>query len=126
MNISMTRAALLEKLNERLAAAQIEDKRLAKEHKVAEADVLKKFKENIRTALKWDYEAAKKNNFEACIRYQDRPSCPRLHATEIARVIRCINFDTRKANFRIHPGTDLYAAVMWLPKSERPMETACG
>jgi hypothetical protein len=123
MNITMTREALLDRLNDRLALAKKEDDKVIAEHKVAEQKCLGRFRELLKGAAKWDYPTLKRKYFQ--VRCEDTPSCPQSEAERIKRVISSVTLDTRKAAFRISPGSDLSSAVNWLPRNERPKESMC-
>lgn len=125
MNITMTREALVAKLQDRLAAARVEDARLKIEHLVQERDALKAFRQLLRDAMKWDYTKVKFYSFRAELDHNRRPSCPRSEATKIEIAIRSLTFDTRKTAFRISPSSDLYNAIHWLPIAERPNPYMC-
>lgn len=126
MTISMTREALLEKLNERLAAAKAEDEKNRKLHVAEEKKALQEFRIRLREAIKWDY-AAWKGYVDA--HYQGLrpkfPSCPMLHANGIQRAIKAAGWDTRKSAFRISETSDYWRALNWLPPSEVPKTTVC-
>ena len=122
MKITMTREALLERLADRLKAAKAEDARLLAEHKKEEAKSLITFRKNLRDAMKWNYETAKKKYSGVSL---DRLSCPMIQANFITRVIASVKLETRKSSFVISENSDIRRAILWVPESEKPKETAC-
>ena len=123
MTISMTREALLARLNDRLAVAIREDERIKKEHAIDEKKSLAIFRNKLREAMKWDYAKLKAMGFSVGLNYDDRPKCPRSESDKIAAVIRSVEYDTRKRPFRID--AELYAAINYLPLAERPKLDMC-
>lgn len=122
MNLLMDKETLLKRLEAVLKETQAEDARKTKAHVADERATLKKFHAACRDALRWDYEALKKNSFQV---RQNRPSCPIRESAPIERLIRVIKLDTRTVKYRLTPSSDLYIAVTWLPESKRPKQTVC-
>lgn len=123
--VSISREELMAKLLEAKAKADKEDARITKKHEQHEAAALKKFRDELREAMSWDYAKAKKNSFEAKLGWKDHPSCPKRQATPIEVAIAELKADSRKGRFNISPHSDWYQAAFWLPASERPKESVC-
>lgn len=123
MKISMTREALLARLNDRLAVAKREDERIKKQHAGDEKKSLAAFRDKLREAMKWDYVKLKAARFELRLEYEDRPRCPQSEAAKIAGCIKSVEYDTRKRPFRID--ADLFSAINYLPLDERPKPDMC-
>jgi hypothetical protein len=121
--ISISREELLAKLNEAKARADKEDAKNAAKHEKDEAAALKRFRDNLREALKWDYPTAKAKWFRVDVK--DVPQCPRRHAHAIEVAIAQVKMDSRKGRFRLADNSDWYRAAMWLPESERPKASVC-
>jgi hypothetical protein len=85
--ISITKDELMTRLKAAKVKADREDARIAKKHEQEEEATLKKFRDRLQAALRWDYPTAKKNDFEAKLSYREIPSCPTRNATAIARAI---------------------------------------
>lgn len=98
MNLKFTKEQLESALEARRDWAQKMDKKRVAKHKRDEATYLTKFREKIREATKWDYETAKKRNFEVGIdRYnrRDRPECPEGVEMNLDRAISQVVMDGR-------------------------------
>lgn len=127
MNVSMTKESVLNRLSERLAAAEKEDARLLNQHKKDEEKALKDFKEKVmalaKEIQKWDYAKFKEKRYVAI--EGNRPSCPRKNATSIAAMIKRVGLDERKAPYQISPKSDLWNCLNWMAESERPKTSLC-
>lgn len=121
MNITISHTDLITRLSDRLAAAKIEDQRVASEHKKDEERALQSFREKLKMALSWDYRKAK----NASRIYFEAPHCPLLQAPEILRILTGVQMDTRKQPFKVSDQSDIYRALMWLPASKRQPLTVC-
>jgi hypothetical protein len=122
--ISISREELLAKLAQAKVKADREDAKAAARHEKEEQAALKRFRDQLREALKWDYKTTKQNYFRVGSR-NDFPSCPMRHATRIEIAIEQIKLDTRKGRFHLNENSDWYKAAMWLPESERPKASVC-
>jgi hypothetical protein len=69
-----TKEDLLTALENRRAILTQYDKRRLWEHQIAEREHLKRFREKLREALKWDYATAKKEWWQ--VSRDSAPSCP--------------------------------------------------
>ena len=126
MIVTMTKEELLERLNDRLKAAKAEDARMLKEHQGKEQNVLREFRNNLRLAMKWDYQTFKRYNYEVSLKHGSRPDCPVSNARDIARVLLQVKLDTRTTKYSIQPGTDVHNAITWLPVAEQINKNLCG
>ena len=122
MNITMTREAVMAKLQEQLKIAQAEDVKALKKHKADEETSLKKFKQKLREALSWDYQKLKTNRFHVGV---SGPSCPYRQAERFEWAIKEVSLDTRTRSFRISPSSDLARAIHWVPERLVPKRTLC-
>jgi hypothetical protein len=120
--ISITREELLEKLLAAKAKADREDAKAAAAHEAKEQAALRKFRAELRAAMKWDWKTAKRKygrvEFES-------PSCPARHARHIELAIAQVKMDSRKGRFHLSDQSDWYRAASWLPDSERPKASVC-
>lgn len=124
MQITMKRADLIEKLKQQIAHAQAEDDRVAKAHKVDEHKALSEFRAKCREAMKWTYEEAKIGKYETRTIRLDPPSCPVRYATRIKAILRLIEM-SHSPRFSVREGSDIHAAVSWVPDSKKPPRTVC-
>jgi hypothetical protein len=122
MIIVMDKSELLDRLEDRLKAAQAEDAKAKKKHEADERAALVKFRENIRSAMSWDYTTAKRKGFRAGL--DDGPNCPRPEASEIHTAIALVDPDKRKVQ-HINSDSIVGRAILWLPKSERQKKSLC-
>jgi len=121
MTITITKDEVLKRLNERLAMATAEDIRATNQHRMDEAAALDAYRDKLRKRLTMTWKEVKKADGI----YLNAPSCPRLQAPDISRVIQGVKLDNRKAPYRLAQNSDIYAAMTWLPESKRPKKTVC-
>lgn len=122
MTITMTKEALLERLNENLRRANAEDEKALKKHREDEQNALKRFRAILRDALTWDYKKAKARYFNP--ETPRVPTCPVRQAENLERIIKSIKMSTIKGNWSIRTGSDIYDALHWMPESEKK-KTVC-
>lgn len=125
MHISITRDALLDKLRENQELAKADDILAKKKHEQDEQRAVKLFREKLTAAMKWTYPEMKKRRFEVELGYDSRPECPKAELPKIQRVIQEVLLDKREA-YTLAPNTDVFDAVLWLPKAKRPKPDMCG
>lgn len=123
MFITLTKVELLKLLSAQESRAKVEDKRVAKAHKQDECNALKKWKDRLRKALKFDYKQAKDAAYDFA--YFRSPSCPMLASPRFSTMIANVTLDMRKSPYRIHDGSDIDKALKWVPKYERVSKTVC-
>jgi hypothetical protein len=124
MTIVMSKTELLATLDKVLERAKREDDRIAKKHQADEQAALEKFRKRLREVLNWNWHKVKEIGY-AELR-PDKPSCPFLQSPHIERAIRELKLDKRKnEQMNIAPGSDIHAALTWLPESERAKKTVC-
>lgn len=124
MQITMKREDLIEKLKQQISLAEVEDNRIAKVHKADEHKALSKFRAKCREAMKWTYEEAKIGNYTTRTISLDPPSCPVRYATRIKVILRLIEM-SYSPRFSVREGSDIHAAVSWVPESKKPPRTVC-
>lgn len=126
MYITMTKEELLKRLASQESKARKEDEAKTKEHRKDEEKAMKKFRDKLREALKWDYATAKKKSHDYRTRLDlESPSCPRLEAPRFTKMIEGVKLDMRKAPYRIHDGGDIDRALQWKPEREKAAQTVC-
>ena len=125
MTISMTREALTAKLQSQIALAEEEDRRNAFSHKEKCKAAFAAYREKLRQALKWNYAEAMKHadDYEG-VRLK-LPSCDLLKAESIRRIAKLVSLDTRKSNFKISEGSDIFRALNWTPERLKEPSTVC-
>jgi hypothetical protein len=122
MTITMKKADVLKRLNERLADAEAYDAEQLKKHKADEVKALAKFRAQLRHALKWDWETAKKNYFD--VRFREQPTCPTRSTGPIKGAINMVSFASAD-RLQIRDGTDLHRAVFWVRPDKREKSNLC-
>jgi hypothetical protein len=95
MDIRMKRDEMLAALEARRSWAKALDAKNEAKHKLEEKAFFKRFRENLRAAIKWDYETARKNWFSVD-RVQGRPTCPSSTEAQLDHAIRQVTADSRK------------------------------
>lgn len=126
MTICMTKSELLAQLKANLKAAEAIDAKAIAKHKIDEETYLQKFRKSLAVAAKWDYATAKKHSFRAGVGdgYRSGPSCPKLEAVAIRRVIRQVELDNRD-KYQFLPDSDIGQSLLWKSPAERRRDEAC-
>lgn len=114
MQITMTKADLVARLNEKRAEAEEYDAANLRKHHAEEVAYLARFKAACRAAAKFTLEEAKAAHFsigEDFGRY-NLPSCPRAKVAEYDKVLDALLLDCR-ARFTVRPDDALGKLVYW-------------
>lgn len=121
MNFSYTKDGLIDALEGRRAWAIKLDAKNQKAHVKAESDYLKAFKATLKRAMSWDYEAAKKHNFqvhdtESSYRKKfdgySQPECPSSTVQKLDKALTEIKMDGRKRY--VIAGNNSFSTIHWL------------
>lgn len=117
--IVIDRPHLLARLREQEARAKDVDKQRLEKHRRECAEVLKLFRDQLRTALKWTAEEAEARYFQVQVDRGVRQSiaCPRAEALRFTKALDALALD-RREQFRLAPGNDLHKLVTWVPDDD--------
>lgn len=87
MNLTFnTKEQLIEALEAKRRACEVEDFHNVREHKAAEKKALAEFRASLREAMKWDYAEVKENEFRVGD-YSSGPTCPRSMVALLDRTL---------------------------------------
>lgn len=117
MDISITKEALVSRLNEKRAEAEAFDKKQLAAHRKDERAMLATFRERLREAARWTDAEAKKHSWTAGLNYDERrgANCPTSKVAEYDKVLDALLLDSRK-RFTIGPSSELGRLVHWSPE----------
>lgn len=119
MKIQMTKAEAIKRLTANLGRARGFDAVNAAKLRKQQGDDLKRFRDNLRAAMKWDYDEAKSNGFNAGSRGLDRyRKSPPSAASKIEMHLRMIEM-SKLDTISVIEGTDLQLALLWEPPTDQ-------
>lgn len=123
MDFNFNKQQLLEKLKSRRVWAKALDAKLLAQHKKEEEAALKKYRNELRAALKQTYkQLINKGNWRGI--YLNQPPCPRLVCTMLETAVKAIELDGTK-RYHITATGHLKDVHYLLTYDENVKTTAC-